>query len=544
MESPEEDESVFVERSVDENDVVFNLAGAILAEKPPHRNGILNGFKNAWGSIGDGYFHIIPVDDRVYSIVVRDAVLAKHILDSGPWNVDNRLFNVVPWSRSLAIEDVDFSEIYFWIQIHNIPLGMMSAGTAMRIARRVGEVLEVEDPVKIPRPFLRVRVKINGRKPLYPGFHEPKSGPKRKKIRVKYERLKDFCYRCGRIGHSSKFCHWDDAPAEIDNLYGPELCVSAARKLNFDENPANCQSQQSSFWDGFGGGGRRYEREGYAPRFVRKVGASHGEHVHRGVSDSVTALQLANAIGPRLQLDREVASSLRDQTDGLGQSVGSQSDQGMDSLGGPGMTNMNLNGEPQLVMIPPGLSSPTNSSIHTSGGESLIMDAYRSPIILSDFSENDMDTSENQNYHVTEASDEEESGALVPVVIKSNSPIASEVNLVTVFDRLKLKRPSESCESGPCMKMLKSEMLGCIVRKPMQPLADNHVTVARSKSQRGAVVKGGGRNRKGSKVNVTSVTLDRDENLVEVSVNQISAWNDLSVDNGCGGGPNSATRAP
>lgn len=84
MEFPEEDEYVFVERSIDENDLVFNLVGAILAKKPPHRNGVLNGFKNAWGLIGDGYFHIVLVDDRVYLVVVKDEVLAKHILDSGP----------------------------------------------------------------------------------------------------------------------------------------------------------------------------------------------------------------------------------------------------------------------------------------------------------------------------------------------------------------------------------------------------------------------------------------------------------------------------
>ncbi|KAK9932334.1 hypothetical protein M0R45_019576 [Rubus argutus] len=165
-------------------------------------------------------------------------------------------------------------------------------------------------------------------------------------------------------------------------------------------------------------------------------------------------------------------------------------------------------------MNPPILSSPTDSSIHiNSRGESLNKDAYRSPIILSDFSDNDMDTSVNQVYHVTEASDEEECGAL-------------------------LKGPSESCESGPCMKMLKFEMLGCIVRRLVQPLANNHAIVARSKSQCGALVKEGGRNHKGSKVIVNSLTHDRDENLFKVFVN------DLFVCNGCGGGPNSATWAP
>jgi hypothetical protein len=119
--------------------------------------------------------------------MVRDAVLATHILESGPWNVDNRLFNVIPWSRDLAIEEVDFSGIKFWIQIHNVPLGVMMDGTTRNIAPRVGKVLEIEDPIKMPRTYLRVRVMLDGRKLLYSDFYEPRDGRNCKRISIKYE---------------------------------------------------------------------------------------------------------------------------------------------------------------------------------------------------------------------------------------------------------------------------------------------------------------------------------------------------------------------
>lgn len=190
------------------------------------------------------------------------------------------------------------------------------------------------------------------------------------------------------------------------------------------------------------------------------------------------------------------------------------------------MTNMNSNFGLQLLMTHPNLSCPTNSSIHMSPtDEPGIKDAYRSPLILSDFSDNDMDISVNQVYQCTEASDEEENHALVPVMVKSKSPIASEVNLVTVFDRLKLKRPSESCESGPSLKLHKYEMLGCIMRKPLEPLIDNHAIAARTRSQRGTLIKGSGRNRNGSKVILNSLACGSDENLIEVLVNHLSVGN-------------------
>lgn len=77
MEPNNEDEIQFVARPTDEQDLIFNLAGAVLVEKPPRRNGVLNSFKNAWGTMGDGDYQIVPVDDRIYSIMVRDEVLVS-----------------------------------------------------------------------------------------------------------------------------------------------------------------------------------------------------------------------------------------------------------------------------------------------------------------------------------------------------------------------------------------------------------------------------------------------------------------------------------
>lgn len=247
MEPNDEDDIQFVAWPDDVQDLVFNLAGAILAEKPPHQNGVLNGFKIAWCATGDGEYQIVLVNGRIYSIMVRNAVLATHILESGPWNVDNRLFNVIPWLRDLAIEEVDFSGIKFWIQIHNVPLGVMTDGTARNIARGVGKVLEVEEPINMPGTYLRVRVMLDGCKPLYSYFYEPRDGHNHWWISIKHEHLREYCYKGRRIGHTLQFCLWNDSPSEIDNFYGLELCASASRKHNFDDFPHDDHHRSFSF---------------------------------------------------------------------------------------------------------------------------------------------------------------------------------------------------------------------------------------------------------------------------------------------------------
>ncbi|KAH0990014.1 hypothetical protein GBA52_001497 [Prunus armeniaca] len=60
----------------------------------------------------------------------------------------------------------------------------------------------VEDPaVTGTRGFLRMRVEVNTTKPLQVGFWLPRSNNDKSWISLRYESLKRFCFRCGRLGH-------------------------------------------------------------------------------------------------------------------------------------------------------------------------------------------------------------------------------------------------------------------------------------------------------------------------------------------------------
>ena len=56
---------------------------------------------------------------------------------------------------------------------------------------------------------MRVKVAVNTLHPLTTGCWLPRSDDKESWVEFSFERLQDFCYKCGRIGHSNMECNFD-----------------------------------------------------------------------------------------------------------------------------------------------------------------------------------------------------------------------------------------------------------------------------------------------------------------------------------------------
>lgn len=95
----------------------------------------------------------------------------------------------------------------FWVQIHDVPIGLFFENLAIQLDNFIGFFLEYDgsNMGKENPNFMRVRVQVDIRRPL-----------KRKKqvmccwrcsyVKFKYECLSLFCFYCERLGHSDSFC--------------------------------------------------------------------------------------------------------------------------------------------------------------------------------------------------------------------------------------------------------------------------------------------------------------------------------------------------
>lgn len=103
--------------------------------------------------------------------------------------------------------------------MYDLPIGFNSEIIHKSIGNYVGKFLE-SDPKNFQvlwRNYLRIKVAIDVRRSLRSKMRIKKSGGEWIWINFKYERLPSFCFYCGKIGHTDKFCE-----TMFDNQHGQE----------------------------------------------------------------------------------------------------------------------------------------------------------------------------------------------------------------------------------------------------------------------------------------------------------------------------------
>lgn len=134
-----------------------------------------------------------------------------------------------------------------WIQVHGLSMEMFNQENAHRIGNNMGRCLAVEpDHVMRQRSFLRLKLEIDIAVPLTTGFWWSNAQGENKWASVKFERLSDVYYVCGRLGHTSQQCGEYIVMSELKPdfpLYGPGMSETRPRT--------------STKWHNIGGGNRQ-----------------------------------------------------------------------------------------------------------------------------------------------------------------------------------------------------------------------------------------------------------------------------------------------
>lgn len=111
------------------------------------------------------------------------------------------------------------------MQVHNLGLEKFSMENAHRIGNSIGRYIETDKDVENKsNSYLNLKVVVDTEKTLMARFWWQISQGDETWTNIKYERLSDFCYGCGRLGRTTQVCKEEVKISEIKEghtMYGP-----------------------------------------------------------------------------------------------------------------------------------------------------------------------------------------------------------------------------------------------------------------------------------------------------------------------------------
>jgi 14-3-3 protein epsilon len=130
------------------------------------------------------------------------------VLNGGPWTFDNNRLLLEQVQIGMQIDNIPLVHTNLWVQIHNLPMGLMKESVGVKLANYIGSYVEYDknNTSSFWRQYMRVRVKVDVRKPLKKDTKVMNKHGQWCTVNFKYEKLGVFCFVCGIMGHAENKC--------------------------------------------------------------------------------------------------------------------------------------------------------------------------------------------------------------------------------------------------------------------------------------------------------------------------------------------------
>ncbi|RYQ90698.1 hypothetical protein Ahy_B09g096725 isoform B [Arachis hypogaea] len=224
------------------------LVGRVLTKKSLNMTTVRKTIFQMWGDLQG--LVITSAGSKSFILNFKSQDEARRAYEGGPWRIEGHMLSLQWWSSNLSIDEVNYNQLPIWIQIHGLPYDKINKSNAEKIGAILGRVITAEDPFverNMLRPFLRVRVEIDIQLPLKTGFWFKKFDGSHAWASLKYEKLYDYCYKCGMIGHDRRTCVEEMAMSIVNpnmSKYGPELTTPGLKSIDVEARKARIRRQK------------------------------------------------------------------------------------------------------------------------------------------------------------------------------------------------------------------------------------------------------------------------------------------------------------
>ncbi|XP_074327332.1 uncharacterized protein LOC141665252 [Apium graveolens] len=204
----EENGEFVLEDGVEEeiNKYELCLVGRFLTEKNINNGAMKTKMADVWKPAMGISIKEIEMGFYLFQFYHREDL--QWVLNGGPWSFDNAILvvDVIPSGEEPL--KVPLWHLNFWIQIHDLPTGFMFEAVGKQLGNFFGEFLLYDDKnnTSIWRECMRIKVCLDVRKPLKRKKKITRKNGSEFVVSCKYERLGEFCFSCGLISHTERFC--------------------------------------------------------------------------------------------------------------------------------------------------------------------------------------------------------------------------------------------------------------------------------------------------------------------------------------------------
>ncbi|KAJ1406666.1 Zinc finger, CCHC-type [Sesbania bispinosa] len=206
-----------------------SLVGKILTKKPIHTNSLLSALAGIW--CNPKGLRIEECGSKTFQFFFEEESDVDRILSNNPWLFRNSWLVLKKWHRGIEIEKLNFTKIPVRMQLWGLPTHCRTPKMGMKIGSSMGKVLESDIyETKEAGAYIRTLVEIDSLKPLLPGITVGSKKDGLSWVDFKYERLPQFCYKCGLIGHEEDHCSIETIIVSVDDQdvqeFGPWMRAS------------------------------------------------------------------------------------------------------------------------------------------------------------------------------------------------------------------------------------------------------------------------------------------------------------------------------
>ncbi|KAL3629253.1 hypothetical protein CASFOL_026475 [Castilleja foliolosa] len=209
--------------STEENAIIAK----ILSPKTLNMNAFKSSMLKAWKP--DRKTQTNLLGDNTMAFVFEDEDDLEKVLNQA-WTFRDHQLAIARWPPDKSLPEIDLNKIAIWVHAFGVPVSYTNMRSAKAIGDEIGKFIK-SDLTNINQKWkksIRMQVEIDIQKPLKNSLTFSCGGRPKLMIELRYERLVDFCYSCGRIGHKLANCHIrsdDSLPDKEEQCYGPWMKI-------------------------------------------------------------------------------------------------------------------------------------------------------------------------------------------------------------------------------------------------------------------------------------------------------------------------------